>query len=188
MVKNFYVKNMVCDRCIKVLRDELRTKNIELLEIELGRLKLDIDETEEKQVLVAMLEKNGFSLIDSSEKQLVEQVKIELIKLLKELPLDLQQKLSTYLEEKLHREYSKISKVFSVNEHITIEKYFIKLKIEKVKELMQGQAHNFTEISQLLDYSNIQHLSRQFKTATGMSLSKYRADQKYFRTALDRIV
>jgi len=188
MVKNFYVKNMVCDRCIKVLRDELGAKNIELLEIELGKLKLNINETQETYVLVSILENNGFALIDSPEKQLVEQVKIELIKLLKELPLDLQQKLSAYLEEKLNREYSKISKVFSFNEHITIEKYFIKLKIEKVKELIQGQGHNFTEISQLLDYSNIQHLSRQFKNGTGMSLSKYRSDQKYFRTSLDRIV
>jgi len=188
MVKNFYVKNMVCDRCIKVLRDELRAKNIELLEIELGRLKLNIDETKEKYLLVAILENNGFSLIDSPEKQLVEQVKIELIRLLKELPLDLQQKLSAYLEEKLNREYSKISKVFSFNEHITIEKYFIKLKIEKVKELIQGRDHNFTEIGQLLNYSHINHLSRQFKNETGMSLSDYKSQQKNSRTSLDQIV
>lgn len=188
MVKNFYIKDMVCDRCIKVLRDELRIKNIELLEIELGRLKLDIATSEKKQELIAILEKNGFSLIDSPEKQLVEQVKIELIKLLKELPLDLKQKLSAFLEEKLHHEYSKISKVFSFNEHITIEKYFIKLKIEKVKELMQGQEYNFTEISQLLNYSNIQHLSRQFKNGTGMSLSHYKSEQRDSRTALDQIV
>ncbi len=188
MVKNFYVKNMVCDRCIKVLRDELQAKNIELLEIELGRLKLDIDETEKKDVLVPILENNGFSLIDSPEKLLVEQVKIELIKLFKELPLDLQQNLSAHLEEKLNHEYSKISKVFSYNEHITIEKYFIKLKIEKVKELVQGQQHNFTEIAQLLNYSHINHLSRQFKSGTGMSLSNYKSEQKNFRTSLDRII
>ena len=40
------VKNMVCDRCIKVLKDELFKANISLLDIELGRLRLDIDEKE----------------------------------------------------------------------------------------------------------------------------------------------
>ena len=84
-------------------------------------------------------------------------------------------------------EYSKISKIFSFNESITIEKYFIKLKIEKVKELIQLQENNFTEISQLLDYSNVNHLSRLFKNETGMSLTEYKNSQKSIRNALDQI-
>ena len=103
---------MVCDRCIKVLTDELKDKKIELLEIELGRIKLKINDSDETNTLVSILEKNGFSLIDSPEKQLVERVKIELIKLLKQLPLDIDQKLSTYLEKKLHKENSKIASCF----------------------------------------------------------------------------
>ena len=188
MVQDFYIKNMVCDRCIKVLKDELRDQNIELLDIELGRIKLDIQDAQDKETLVSILKRNGFSLIDSPEKQLVEHVKIELIQLLKTLPLDISQKLSVYLEEKVNREYSKTSKLFSVTEGITIEKYFIKLKIEKVKELIQNQEHNFTEIGQLLNYSNINHLSRQFKTETGMSLTDYKSEQKNHRTPLDRII
>lgn len=179
---------MVCDRCIKVLTDELKEKKIDLLEIELGRIKLNVQNSEDKEILVSILEKNGFLLIDSPEKQLVEQVKIELIKLLKQLPLDIDRKLSTYLEEKLHKEYSKTSKLFSIKEGITIEKYFIKLKIEKVKELIQNQEYNFTEMGQLLNYSNINHLSRQFKSETGMSLTNYKIHQKNERNSLDRII
>ncbi|WP_044403664.1 AraC family transcriptional regulator [Lacinutrix sp. Hel_I_90] len=188
MEKTFYIKNMVCDRCIKVVTDELKDKNIDLLEIELGRIKLNIKDAKYRETLVSILEKNGFSLIESPEKQLVEQVKIELIKLLKNLPLDINRKLSTYLEEKLNREYSKTSKLFSIKEGITIEKYFIKLKIEKVKELIQNQEFNFTEIGQILKYSNINHLSRQFKTETGMSLTIYKSQQINDRTSLDRII
>ena len=188
MVKNYYVKNMVCDRCIKVISDELGDKNIVLLEIELGRLKLDIDDALEKNVLIPILEDNGFSLIKSPEKQLVEQIKIELIKMLKELPLNMQRNLSTYLEEKINIDYSKISKLFSFNEHITIEKYFIKLKIEKAKELVQTNQQNFTEIGQLLGYSSLTHLSNQFKTETGMSLSNYKANNRTFRRPLDGIL
>jgi len=188
MEQNFYIKNMVCDRCIKVLTDELKDKNFDVLEIELGRIKLNIQNSEDKETLISILEKNGFSLIDSPEKQLVEQVKIELIKLLKQLPLDIDQKLSAYLEEKLNKEYSKTSKLFSIKEGITIEKYFIKLKIEKIKELIQNQEYNFTEMGQLLNYSNINHLSRQFKSETGMSLTNYKTHQKNERNSLDRII
>src|SRR5699024_10681523 len=104
-----------------------------------------------------------------------EQVKLELIKLFNDLPPNLEQNISSYLEEKLNTEYSKISKLFSLTEGITIEKYVIKLKIEKVKELIQNRALNFTQISQLLGYSHLNHLSRQFAKETGMSLTDYKS-------------
>ena len=104
------------------------------------------------------------------------------------MPLEINGKLSDFLADKLQRDYSKISKVFSITEGITIEKYFIKLKIEKVKELIQTPEYNFTEISQMLDYSNVNHLSKQFKSETGMSLSDYKDGQKNFRNPLDKIV
>lgn len=179
---------MVCDRCIKVLKDEIRKLKIGLLDIELGRLRLDIDEKEQLNTLIEILDRNGFALITSTEDKLTEKVKIELIKLLNVTPLEIEGKLSDFLADKLQKDYSKISKVFSITEGITIEKYFIKLKIEKVKELIQTPDYNFTEISQLLDYSNVNHLSKQFKSETGMSLSDYRDGQKNFRNPLDKIV
>ena len=179
---------MVCDRCIKVLKDELNDRNIEILQIELGRLRLNIDNDDEVGKLETILENNGFSLIGSTEEKLTEQVKVELIKALQELPLEIKKKLSAYLSDKLGHEYSKISKVFSFTEGVTIEKYFIKLKIEKVKELVQAKELNFTEIAQLLDYSHINHLSGQFKSQTGMSLSNYKTQQKNFRNSLDQIM
>ncbi|QJP34755.1 helix-turn-helix transcriptional regulator [Nonlabens sp. Ci31] len=188
MKQNFYIKNMVCDRCIKVLKNEIEAQEIELTEIELGRIQLNVENDLEIDQLKQILESNGFELIDSPEDELTEQVKIHLIKILGELPMELNEKLSTHLAEKMHQDYSKISKVFSTTEGITIEKYYIKLKIEKVKELIQTQRKNFTEISQLLDYSHINHLSRQFKSETGLSLSEYKAEQKNTRNPLDQIV
>ncbi len=179
---------MVCERCITVLRNDLKHKNIELLEIELGRIKLNLNNPRDTECLLAILKANDFSLIESPEKQLVERVKIELIKLLNDLPLQVNGKLSSYLEEKLKSEYSRTSKLFSVTEGITIEKYFIKLKIEKAKELIENQETNFSEIGQLLNYSNINHLSKQFKSETGMSLTIYKSQQKNDRASLDRII
>jgi len=81
-----------------------------------------------------------------------------------------------------------LSRIFSYTEKITVEKYFIKLKIEKVKELIQSKQYNFTQISQLLDYSNVNHLSKQFKAETGMSLTKYKTLNQNFRNSLDQIL
>ncbi|WP_031427711.1 helix-turn-helix domain-containing protein [Flavimarina sp. Hel_I_48] len=187
MEKTIYVKNMVCDRCIKVLRDELQKISVEVIQIKLGEIQVNLKKGQQDQ-LVKVVEDNGFSIIDSEPLRIVEQVKITLVKLLDELPLILHENLSVYLSKKLNQDYAKVSKVFSVTEKITIEKYFIKLKIEKVKELIQANTQNFSEISQLLDYSNANHLSRQFKKETGMSLSMYKSQQENFRNSLDQIV
>ncbi|MEE3244483.1 MAG: hypothetical protein VX226_07485, partial [Bacteroidota bacterium] len=106
MVKDFYIKNMVCDRCIKVLRDELHKAKISLLDIELGRLRLDMNEKEQLSILTEILKRNGFALIASTEDKLTEQVKIELIKLLKVIPLEIDGKLSDFLADQLQNHYS----------------------------------------------------------------------------------
>ncbi|HEA29153.1 MAG TPA: helix-turn-helix domain-containing protein [Leeuwenhoekiella sp.] len=187
MKKTLYIKNMVCDRCIKVLNEELSRIPVKVLNIKLGEITVNLKAGDEEE-LARVINRNGFSIIEATPLKIVEQTKIVLIQLLEELPLVRNEKLSVFLSRKLNQDYSKVSKVFSVTEKITVEKYFIKLKIEKVKELIQLQQYNFTEISQLLDYSNSNHLSRQFKNETGMSLSTYKTQQANSRNALDQIV
>lgn len=178
---------MVCDRCIKVLSTELQVEGIRILEIRLGKIRLEYN-PEQDERLLGVLKDEGFSLITSPQMQLVEEVKIELIKLTKNLPVKLNKNLSSYLEKKLNHEYSKISKVFSATEKVTIEKYFIRLKTERVKELIERMEYNFTQISQLLDYGSLNHLSGQFKNETGMSLTEYKEQRNYLRNSLDKII
>lgn len=180
---------MVCDRCIKVIRNELKAEGVDILEVILGRVIIKTeDENSDMQKLIKVLAENGFVLIESPEAILSEAVKIELIKLSVKLPLKIEGTLSQYLSEKLNSDYSKISKIFSITEKITIEKYFIKLKIEKAKELIQSPEYNFTEISHILDYNNMNYLSRQFKSETGMSLTEYKGLNENFRNSLDQII
>lgn len=179
---------MVCDRCIKVLKNELADENINVLHIKLGEITADIHTDKEKQTIRKVVESNGFNIIDNENFKLVEQTKLILINLLKNLPLSGNEKLSEILSNNLHHEYSRISKIFSYNEKVTLEKYFIKLKVEKAKELIHNKEYNFTEISQLLNYSNLTHLSNQFRTETGMSLTEYKTLEKNFRNPLDQII
>ncbi|CAL67892.1 helix-turn-helix domain-containing protein [Christiangramia forsetii] len=189
MMIEVFIKNMVCDRCIKVVRNELIEAGLDIKLVELGRV---VYESENREVhekkLHKVLHENGFELLQSSDRILVEQVKLCLIRLLENLPIQKTGTLSNYLSEETDSDYSRLSRIFSYTENTTVEKYFIKLKIEKVKELIQSKEYNFTQMSQLLDYSNVNHLSRQFKTETGMSLTEYKTLNQNFRNSLDQIL
>jgi len=180
---------MVCDRCVKVLRNELEAEGLSVQEVELGRVIIDIKNRKQNVIsLLKVLQSNGFLLISSENQKLVEAVKIEWIILLGNLPLEHEGKLSEFLAQRFQTDYSKLSKIFSSTEKVTVEKYFIKLKIEKVKELIQDGQYNFTEIGQLLNYSNVNYLSRQFRAETSMSLTEYKSLKNFKRISLDQIV
>lgn len=189
MEMEFYIKNMVCERCIRVIHDELQDAGIHLKMIELGHFSIISEDHKRDTALVAeVVERSGFALLHDPGQLLAEKVKHTLINLTNTLPLQPNKKLSEYLSEKFAMGYSRISKTFSAREQLTVEKYFIRLKIEKVKELVQDSTYNFTEIAQLLDYSSINHLSRQFRSETGMSLSLYKEMKCNTRRPLDKII
>ena len=99
-----------------------------------------------------------------------------------------EENLSSYLSKRLNKEYSVLSKLFSKLEGVTIERYYIHLKIEKAKELIQLQQLNFSEIAYSLNYKSSSHLASQFKSMTGMSMSDYKNSQQWGRKPLDQIV
>ena len=115
MEQRLFIKNMVCDRCIKAIESDFETLGIHLKHIELGCIIYEEKSKDDFENIKDVLEKNGFTILLAQDQQLLEQVKIELIKLLQKLPLQLTKTLSKYLESKLNIEYSKISKVFSCN-------------------------------------------------------------------------
>lgn len=182
---------MVCRRCLKVIKQELHDLGITILSLELGKLTVKAPEiaiAEADQKVVDVLHSNGFEIAKSEEEMIVEKIKIALISLVADIPINNRGKTSDYLANIVHREYKVLSKIFSKNENITIEKYFIKLKIEKVKELIQLRQHTFSDIAYLLDYSSVNHLSRQFKEIMGMSMTDYKNDQAWERNFFDEII
>lgn len=184
-----YIKNMVCNRCIMVVQDLLGKLGFTVLHIELG--KVLIQETPEKADLERIrqaLEAVGFELIDDKRDRLIEQIKQEMIQLVHNCNGELKVNLSDYLSEKLHHDYSSLSKVFSETNGITIEKYFILQKIERVKELLVYDELSLNEIAALLNYSSAAHLSSQFKSITGITPSEFKKQKTHLRKGLDQIV
>jgi AraC-like DNA-binding protein len=61
---------------------------------------------------------------------------------------------------------------------MTLEKYIILQKIEKVKELIRFDEMTLSEIAYMMGYSSVQYLSTQFKKITGISVSEYKKTAK----------
>jgi AraC family transcriptional regulator len=95
--------------------------------------------------------------------------------------------LSDFLSKKLHKEYSRISRLFSEVEGITIEQFFILQKIEKVKEWLVYEEETLSEIAWKLGYSSVAHLSAQFKKVTGLTPSIFKKPGLHNRKSLDEI-
>ena len=130
------VKNMVCDRCKTVLKNEFSNTSISIEKITLGEIVFSEGAEKEINTIRETLTRNGFEMIEAPEELLVANVKRNLQLEIEEYGA-LRASLSQFLAERINKDYSVISKIFSRNQEITIEKYLIKLKIEKAKELIQ---------------------------------------------------
>ena len=171
-----HVKNMVCDRCIRVVREELGKIGVDVREVQLGEVVVAAKGLEKNLDGVAkVLEENGFALIDDKKAQLVEQIKTVIINLIHHSDGEKSRmKYSQYLAQKMGYDYHHLSKIFSSIENVTIERFIILQKIERVKELLVYGNLTLSEIAYRLRYSSVQHLSNQFKQVTGFTPTAFR--------------
>lgn len=180
-----YIKNMVCPRCMKAVEQVLLGVEATPLDIHLGEVVLKEPLSPAQLELVSsQLQQLGFELLDDNRKQLIEKIKSIVIEHI-HYNEDEKFVFSEVLSNKLHKEYSIISKLFSETEGITIEQYVIHQKIEKVKELLVYNEMNLNEISFKLNYSSVAHLSAQFKKITGLTPSQFKAQGIHLRKPLD---
>lgn len=181
------VKNMVCSRCIKVLREELLKHDIDFVRVDLGNIYFNrIISESEKKILIHIFEKEGLELVESRAEKIINQVKILIIENVhygRKRPG--RQNFSDFIALHIGMEYSQISKLFSLLEKRSIENYVISQRIERAKELLMYGELTLSQISYELDYSSPQHLSRQFKRVTGLTATGFKKFGK--RRELDTI-
>ncbi|MDX2444651.1 MAG: helix-turn-helix domain-containing protein [Bacteroidales bacterium] len=184
-----HIKNMVCNRCIKVVKDEFSNLGVDIKSIELGEVETKEDLSPKKlEKIRQVLYDNGFELIDDRKSQIINRIKtliIEYIHYDRGIPKNVN--LSDFLARELDHDYSYLSNLFSSVEGITIEKYLIQQKIERVKELLVYDELSLNEISYQLGYSSVQHLSNQFKKITGLTPSHFKKIRINKRKPLDKV-
>lgn len=180
---------MVCPRCIEAVQSILTEEHLEVESVELGKAVISIEPSEELQHRLNVAFKNrGFELIVNRNKKIVDQIKsviIELVHYSGEIPEHFN--FSEVISNKLNSDYRHLSTLFSTSENITIEKFIILQKVEKIKELISYGELNLSEIAIRLGYSNASHLSTQFKNHTGLTPSQYTKLDHKERATLDNI-
>ena len=188
--KTLHIKNMVCNRCIKVVREELEKQDYKVEKIELGEVVITSDKQKfHVDKIKQSLEENGFELLDSRNANIIERVKILIIKLIHHNSTENLSDINIHDEiiKDAGLSYQYVSSLFSSMEGITIEKFIIHQKIEKVKELIVYDELTLSEIAYKLGYSSVQHLSNQFKKVTGLSPSYFKKLKSKKRKSLDKI-
>lgn len=185
--QELFIKNMVCDRCIRVVRDELEQLGYTVGQVELGRATVEQPEVDLDAVGSA-LEKQGFSLLTDRNTRIINQIKTAIIDLIQSghIP-EMKTTLSDYLAEKIGVDYAQLSHLFSATENLTIEKFWIHQRVERVKELLSYGEMPISEIARQLGYSSVSYLTNQFRQITGMTPAAYRDRQNVSRNPLDWI-
>ena len=185
---NIYIKNMVCNRCIMAVKDELEKLGHLPLNITLGEVQLANEmNNEEIQLFSQRMKTLGFEIIDDKKSRLITQIKSSIIEIVHHQDGDLKSNLSDYLSQKLHHDYTYLSNLFSEAEGTTIEKYFIAQKIEKVKELLVYDELSLSEIANKMNYSSVAYLSNQFKKVTGLTPTYFKNIKDKKRKPLDNL-
>jgi AraC-like DNA-binding protein len=183
-----HIKNMVCNRCIMVVEQELNKVGMTPLSVKLGEVVLENNPSSELvQQFTKAIESLGFELIDDKRGRIIEQIKMEIIKQVHYEYNDSKVNLSQLLSARLDHDYNYLSNLFSEVEGTTIEKYYIAQKIEKVKELLVYDELTLSEIADRLNYSSVAYLSNQFKKVTGHSPSHFKQMQIDERKPLDEV-
>ena len=184
-----HIKNMVCDRCIRVVREELENLGLSVRSVRLGEAVIAAKGVEKKFDRVReILEKNGFELLGDKKAKLVERIKTVIIRLI-HAPDDGKPNVnfSTAIARELGYDYPYLSRLFSSVENLTIERFIILQKIERAKELLVYGELTLSEISYRLRYSSVQHLSNQFKQVTGFTPTSFRRMKGQKRKPIDQV-
>lgn len=167
---------MVCNRCVLAIKNTMKSLGYSSSLVSMGEVdfenqtlsKADIDKIKQA------IEPLGFELISDKKQALIERVKTSLIELTYGDTELNDFKLSNYLAAQLKQDYQSLSHLFSSAEGVTIEKYFIQLKVERIKELLVYDELSQSEIAWRLGYSSPAHLSAQFKQITGMTPTAFK--------------
>ncbi|HDN58650.1 MAG: AraC family transcriptional regulator [Bacteroidetes bacterium] len=183
------IKNMVCPRCIEAVTKIMDDNNFVITSIKLGEVVIEenLDEIQ-LGILGESLSNSGFELLSDRKSKIVNQLKSEIIKMIHyDDDLGSSAKISNRLSQSLGTDYSYLSKLFSEVEGLTIERYVILQKVERIKELLVYNELSISEIAYKMNYSSSQHLSRQFKGTTGLTPSEFKTTTGLRRIFLDNI-
>ena len=185
---HYFIRNMVCNRCIMVVQNTFERLGYPPIHIDLGEVEtanlIPADDLEKLRKLLVIY---GFEMIDDTTSVLIEKIKTLIIEMVHYKGEPIKMNYSTYIESKLQKDYHYLSNLFSDVTGVTIEKYIISQKIERVKELLVYDELTLSEIAYELGYSSVAYLSGQFKKVTGLTPGHFKQIKENKRKPLDQV-
>jgi AraC-like DNA-binding protein len=171
-----------------VVKAELEKLGLQYVYVKIGEADIVGDvKPEQLEQLKLDLKKAGLVLMDNKKSVLVEKIKSAIIELVHYTEDQIKVNLSDYLSEKLNFDYTYLANLFSEVKGITIEKFYLTHKIERVKELIVYDELNLSEIAWKMHYSSVAHLSNQFKKYTGLTPSHFKNLKNKRRETLEDV-
>lgn len=175
-----HIKYMVSFRCKLVVIEQLDKLDIDYYEVLLGEVSIKgIITDEQREKLRIGLLKKGLELMDDKKAMLIEKAKTIIIEMVHYSDEPPNTNYSDFISEKLGCSYTYIANLFSDVTGTTIVNFIIAHKIERVKELLLYNELTLTEISYMLQYSSVAHLSNQFKKITGLTPTYFKQMRQF---------
>lgn len=187
--EQLFIKNMMCSSCVRLVKEDLTKLGVHVLNVKLSQATIIYDHSliSLKQIS-QVLSELGLELIEDKNQVLIEEIKLNVIDLIHRMNnVDSIARKSEYLVEKMGRSYQTLSKLFSKYEPITLEKFILLQKIERVKELAIDDKITLSEIAWMMDYSSPYHLSNQFKALVGVSLTDYKKNPAAYKKSINHL-
>jgi AraC-like DNA-binding protein len=179
---------MVSNHCKIAVKAELKKLGLHFIVVDLGEVEImEVLSASQREQLNAGLLDAGFELMDDKRAILIEKIINVIIEMVYHTSEVIKINFSDFLSERLNYDYTYLSNIFTEVKGITIQQFIITHKIERVKELIMYNELNLTEISYLLNYSSVAHLSNQFKKITGLSPSHFKLLKEKKRTPIEEI-
>lgn len=155
-----------------IVQQQLDRIGIQYLSIDLGTVETENTIPKEQiEELKKSMQVVGLEILEDKKSILIDKIKTGIIEMIHYNKDELKVNYSDFISKKVGYDYTYLSNIFSEVEKITIQQFIIIHKIEKVKELLLYGELSLTEISYLLNYSSVSHLSTQFKKVTGFTPS-----------------
>ena len=128
-----YIKNMVCNRCIMVVRQQLENAGFRPTELKLGEVELnEVLTAVQIQKLNNELMELGFEILGDQKQKEIDSIKTLLIEKIQSGDIEEHFVSSDFLRKNKNKDYTQLSRLFSEVEGVTLEQFFILQKIEKV--------------------------------------------------------
>jgi len=170
------IKNMTGKCCMFLAKKQLQQAGYDILAVKPSFIEIkNLNPETDTERINSLLSEFDMSVIQNPELTVIERIKQAVFELIHEMNnvSSIAEK-SEYLVEKLRLSTRQISQLFTKYEPVTLERYIILQKMERVKQLILKGEFTLSEIAYMMDYSSVQYLSTQFKKEIGMSFTEFK--------------